>query len=137
MEMKIRERMMSKALELDEIYLDLFGTEELSSIFWSQRVKLSITDYNIKQKMQRFSDLQLDRLEILFNLLCEKSTFPEIANNKWIFLLPSHITNYDVFNFRYFDTEDEASDEAFNFIEIPRVAFIGKVFSSNKLTFKN
>jgi hypothetical protein len=79
--------------------------------------------------MERFRDVQLDRLGQLFILLCKQSLFPEHACHKWTFLLPSYIEHYNDIEFMYFETEDEASDYPMEYglVEVPNVIFIGNI----------
>ena len=116
-------------LEFLELRNDLFGSEEISRVHWRKLIDLSITNHTINDKMDRFRDVQLDRLEQLFALLCKQSLFPEHARHKWTFLVPSNIENYNDIEFMYFETEDEASDYPMEhgLVEVPNVIFVGNI----------
>jgi hypothetical protein len=129
MESQLIVRTIDLELEFKELYYDLFGSEKISRVQWRKLIDLSITNHNIYDKMVRFRTVQLDRLEQLFALLCKQSLFPEHARNKWTFLVPSYIENYNDIEFMYFDTEEEASEYPMehSLVEVPNVIFLGKV----------
>ena len=118
-----------KQLELLDLYIELFGSHNVSDEQWNQTIHMACKNKDIQIKLTRVSDLTIDLLEIWFNDLCEQSVFPPDKCGKWTYLLPSY-NGIDCLS--YFETKDEASNAVFYCFQgqRPRVAFIGRIHNT-------